>query len=259
MRIEKKDFKIGGIYLIRKVGAGSENIFIDKKDYSRFLLGLEFYNSSDTINLWKLFFCQQKVKKEYNSEANTLIADKIDFFEDFKKSLWEKRIENSKNHKRRKRIVSILGFALLPRSYYLLVLEIEKNGISRFMHKMGGYSSYFNRRHKRKGVLFRSQYECWHIRDKAHAIKVLNALHIRPIEVLIRKESAFSHKDKGIRKEELFDELCKYRYSSFLDYTGRWNFASVTKRGFLLDYLRGKENYKKQAKEYLEERIDMAK
>ncbi len=250
----KVELDVGGIYLIRKVGVGSENIFIDKKDYSRFLLGLEFYNSKDNINLWRFFFCRQKkCKRRKHSVPRT----EEDFFEEFKKNLWEKRLENSKKSQKARKIISLLGFTLLPRSYYLLVLEIEKNGISRFMHKMGGYSSYFNRRHNRKGVLFRSQYECWRIKDKEQAINILNMLHVRPIEKCIREEKFFCNEEKRLRKKELLNKLKEYRYSSFLDYIGRWNFASVTNRGFLLDYLRGKGNYKKYLEKYLEGRINV--
>lgn len=257
MKKTKEKFNVGEIYLIRKVGAGSENIFIDKKDYSRFLLGLEFYNSKDNVNLWRFFFCRQKKCK--NNKNDVLRTKKDDFFEEFKKNLWKKRLENSKKHQKGRKIISLLGFTLLPKSYYLLALEIEKNGISRFMHKMGGYSSYFNRRHNRRGVLFRSQYECWRIKDKARAINILNMLHIRPIERCIREEKIFCSEDKRMRKKELLDKLNKYRYSSFLDYIGGWNFASVTNRGFLLDYLRGKDNYRKYLEKYLEQRINMVK
>lgn len=242
MKQEQEGLVVGGIYLIRKVGAAKENIFIDKKDYSRFLLGLEFYNSRDTINLWKLFFFQEKSKESKTSVHRT--SDGI-FSATLKRNLHKRRMENSKNFKRGMKIVSILGFALLPKSYYLLVLEIEKNGISKFMHKMGGYSSYFNTRHNRRGVLFRSQYERWRIKDKAQAVNVLNYIHTLPVKKLMEKE----------KKKNILDRLNKYRYSSFLDYTGRWNFASVTSRGFLLDYLRGKKNYVEQVDNYLEKKL----
>lgn len=250
MKKKRENMKVGGMYLIRKVGVGNEKIFIDKKDYSRFLLGLEFYNSRENINLWSLLFCHQNQK-------NTSRVKKDDFFRGFKKRLWEKREENRKLYKRGMKIVNILGFVLMARRYYLLILEIEKGGISKFMHKMGGYSSYFNRRHNRTGVLFRSQYEYWRVKNKERAVSVLNALHAIPIERAIKKKEYFSNGEKTIRKKELLDKLNCYRYSSFIDYAGGCNFASVTNRGFLLDYLRGKENYKKQIEEYLERRADM--
>ncbi len=206
MKKIKEEFEVGGIYLIRKVGAASENVFKDKKDYSRFLLGLEFYNSKDAINLWRLFFCQEK-KKNSNVVSDSSRQKEKCFFENFKKQLWEKRVENSKVYKKGRKIVSVLGFVLLPRGYYLIALEIEKNGISKFMHKMGGYSSYFNRRHKRRGVLFRSQYECWRIKDKEQAVNILNTLHVRPIEKHLRREDFFCDGDNRLRKKELLNKL----------------------------------------------------
>jgi len=49
-----RQFEIGNIYHIIKRGVDGREIFLKPQDNSRFILGLEFFNSKNEINLWNL-------------------------------------------------------------------------------------------------------------------------------------------------------------------------------------------------------------
>ncbi len=232
---KRRIFHRGEFYLIRAVGVGREKIFRSNEDRSRFIVALEFYNSQEPVNLWSMFFNdlqedreQQEICLSEGGKCKTSSVKKL------KSKIRERRIEDSRIGG--PKIAGVLGFVLLPRSYYLLLREVEEGGISSFMQKMGGYATYFNRRHCRRGVLFRSKYECVPVKGKREVVDALNYVHTRPVQAWLKK-------NRGASTQQALKKLYSYRYSSFLDYAGKRNFPSVTNRGFLLDYLRGRESY----------------
>lgn len=60
------------------------------------------------------------------------------------------------------------AFCLMGTHYHLL-LETEREQLSRGLHRLNGvYAQLFNRRHSRTGHLFGSRFHAWTIRDEAH-------------------------------------------------------------------------------------------
>ncbi len=238
---------MGEICLVKKVGKGGQKVFIDKKDYFRFVLSLEFYNSQNPVSLWSLFLYKSRNKKMFKEEdiaKHSLGGSSKEkrFKRNLSKRIWQQR----EIHRKGKggRVVSILGFVLLPKGFYLLVKEVERGGLSRFMQKLGGYTYYFNKRHKRKGVLFCHSYECQKIRSKEKALLILHHLHLKPFSRWFKKRENHYIGDNRACKKKLLRKISSYRYSSFCDYIGKRNFPSVTNRGIFLDYLRGTKSYR---------------
>jgi hypothetical protein len=54
MSSKPRQFEVGNIYHIIKRGVDGRKIFLKNQDYSRFILGLEFFNSENPVNLWDL-------------------------------------------------------------------------------------------------------------------------------------------------------------------------------------------------------------
>ena len=54
MTSRPRQFEIENIYHIIKRGVDGRKIFLSNQDYSRFILGLEFFNDENSINLWKI-------------------------------------------------------------------------------------------------------------------------------------------------------------------------------------------------------------
>ncbi len=156
-----------------------------------------------------------------------------------KNAIYKERV----NNKKKKRIVDFLAFTMTPNSYTFLLREIEEGGISLFMQKIGGYAHYFNQRYKREGVLFSSRYKAINI-EKERLKAAFCYIHTKPVDLWNRRDPALS-------EEKTLERLYGYRYSSLLDYLGKYNFPSVTNRGFFLKLFEGREGIKKEISLYL--------
>jgi len=154
--------------------------------------------------------------------------------------------------KPRKLLVKILIFTLMPNHFHLLVQEIKKNGISRFMQKIGiGYTMYFNQKYERSGVLFQGKFKAVMLEDHAHLLYIPHYIHTNPLKIRPQDTKTETVRDPISNSWEFLEN---YRWSSFADYIGKKNFPSVTQREFLLDFWGGEAKYKKAAKEWLKDR-----
>ncbi len=112
----------GEIYHIFNRGSNKREIFLDKWDF------LRFYNTLT------LFNCESPVKSY--------------------------RLAQSVKHTGERRLVSILAYSLLPNHFHLLLEQEIEGGVSEFLKRLvGGYTSYFNERYERSGVLFDGTYK----------------------------------------------------------------------------------------------------
>ena len=150
----------------------------------------------------------------------------------------------------RKLLVEIHAFCLMPNHYHLLLSEKVKGGISLFMRKLnGGYSRYFNNRHKRTGTLFERKYKSILVAGQAHFIHLPYYIHLNPLDLFAPEWREGRLKD---RKKSL-NFLNTYRWSSHLDYWGKENFPSLTSREFLLEIFGGEKGYQKKLSGYLKD------
>ena len=117
---------------------------------------------------------------------------------------------------------------------HLLLRQIKKDGITRFMRKFGaGYGGYFNRKHNRKGHLFQGRFRAIHIKTNNQLQIVFTYIHTNPISLIEPK-----WKEKGIKDfKKVIKFLEGYKWSSYLDYIGIKNFFSITERDFLLEVM----------------------
>ncbi len=57
-------------------------------------------------------------------------------------------------------LVSIISYCLLPNHFHLVLKQESKDGISKFMQKLGtSYTMYFNQKYKRSGSLFQGKFK----------------------------------------------------------------------------------------------------
>ncbi|MCL5011265.1 MAG: transposase [Patescibacteria group bacterium] len=152
-----------------------------------------------------------------------------------------------KERKRRNLFVEILAFCLMPNHIHLLLKQLKDNGISEFMKKLGGYVSYFNLKHKRKGHLFQDKFKEVYIEDEEQLKTAFVYVHTNPASLI---EPGW--KEKGIKDlHKTIDFIENYKWSSYADYIGGKNFPSLTSREFLLEIMGGPERYKKFVDDWL--------
>jgi putative transposase len=220
---ETRQFEIGGIYHCINRGVDKRKIFLKSQDYSRFILGLELFNQKKNIDLWG-YVAREGIKS---------IAYRINA---------ERKIKGEP-------IVELLAFALMPNHFHFVIREITKDGISNFMQKMGGYSSYFNKQNKRTGSLFQSRYKSIPVFDSQIEI-IFNYVHANPVGL---KEKGW--KDGKIQNyKKSITWLKDYKWSSYRDYTGIPTFSCVTNREFFLKVFKGKRGCRRSVERWIKEK-----
>ena len=212
-----------GIYHVYNRSVEKREIFVDDQDRFRFIHDLfEFNDEAPAVN----FYYKRPFIQSYEAKP--------------------RKIEQQK----RKLLVEILAFVVMPNHFHLLLRQIKENGISNFMHKLGtGYAMYFNQKYERAGSLFQGTYKAILVNQEAHFIHLPYYIHFNPLDLKFPE-----WRDREIKNyKQAMKFLENYRWSSFLDYIGKKNFPSVTQREFLNEFFEGPENYKKDAMKWLKE------
>lgn len=174
-------FSINEYYHVYSRGIEKRAIFLDKKDYERFVLLLLTANSDTPVHL-------------SNYQGISLI-----------------------DIPRGEVIVDVIAWCLMPNHFHLLLREKTENGISLFMKKLlTGYSMYFNTKMERKGKLFEGKFQAKHLDYDQYLKYQLAYIHLNPISII---DSGWKNKQlKDTEKAK--DFLNDYKYSSYQDYCG---------------------------------------
>jgi len=128
--MRKIQFVNGSYYHIYNRGVDKRNIFLDARDPKRFFQSMDEFNTLHPIgSIYVNSFRKQKVVEA-----------------------------------RKKNLVSFVCYCLNQNHFHFILQQVNDRGIERFMHKLGsGYTTYFNKRYKRSGVLFQGAYKAKHI------------------------------------------------------------------------------------------------
>lgn len=113
-------------YHVYNRGVDKRPIFKDHKDLERFFQSIKEFNSVEPIgSIFESSFNKAKVKKN--------------------------------------KLIEVICFCLNVNHYHFVLRQLVENGISEFMRRLGGYTWYFNNRHKRSGALFQGRFKSSHI------------------------------------------------------------------------------------------------
>ena len=212
MSIRKTAFVSNEYYHIYNRGNSKQIIFKDKNDYFHFIYLL--YVSNTELN-----FNSRIVPKDFYS---------ID---------------------RRKRLVSIGAYCLMPNHFHILISQTEDGSISKFMQKVTtAYAMYYNGKYKRTGSLFEGKFKSQYAKNERYLKYLFSYIHLNIVK-LIQKD----WKEKGIKnKSKVIDFLENYKYSSYQDYLGINRAENkVLNREEFPDYFSTKEKFQKEIFEWL--------
>jgi len=171
-------------YHLYNRGVDKRTIFLEERDYRRFIVLLYLCNSDQAVNIRNYF-------NKGLSFVELLSVEKG------------------------QSIVDIGAYCLMPNHFHLLVRGKEDDGITKFMKKVStGYSMYFNNKHERSGSLFEGAFKAKHIDNTAYFNWVFSYIHLNPVKLINPhwKESKISDLQKT--KEYINN----YQYSSYSDY-----------------------------------------
>ncbi|MFC1727763.1 transposase [Patescibacteria group bacterium] len=136
--------------------------FINKKDYSRALVTLGYYQFVyPPMKLSR--YLQLSVKRR----KNVLI----------------------RKDRKEKKLVAIIAYCLMPNHYHLLVKQLSDGGISRFMSNLqNSYTRFFNVKNERVGPLFLDQFKAVRIETDEQLVHVSRYIHLNPFSSFIVKK-----------------------------------------------------------------------
>lgn len=234
-----RKFRIGGIYHIINRGTEGRDIFLKNQDYSRFILALEFFNSDKDIDLWRLI----GRPAGGGSDLPHLCGGSDPTLAELSLA---KKLENQRKEIY-KPMVEIMGFALMPNHYHLILREIVLGGISSFMQKLGGYSTYFNKQNSRSGSLFQSRYKCVEVKNDAQLFAIFTYVHTNPVELI--EPMWKQRRVKNFNEAKNFLE--NYRYSSYRDYIGIPTFSNVINKKFFSEFFGGEDGCKRKVEDWI--------
>ncbi|MDD4414495.1 MAG: transposase [Oscillospiraceae bacterium] len=188
---------------------------------------------------------------EFN-DKNDVIAANVRLSYRKSRELEEKSIDltftKNEDKDRRKLIVDILAFCLMPNHYHFILRQKVDGGIVKFMKKIGsGYAAYFNIKNKRVGPLFQGSYKAIHITKQEYFDYLLFYVHFNPLDLTGEEWRGENGKDYS----KFGNHLDEYLWSSHLDYLGKGRFPSVTNRKFYLKLLNDRGGYEYQVKEWI--------
>lgn len=217
MPIKRPQFVNREIYHIIIRGIAGQKTFLEVKDYLRYLFSLHKFNDKKiTI-------------REYSQREAIPVLLRDGF-----------PVLVVKEEKSGESLIEILGFCLMPNHIHLLVRQVADNGISLFFQKMGGYSSYFNKKYQRFGGLFQRPFKAVHIRTEDQLLIAITYIHLNPIDLIEP-----NWKIKGISNPQKVREFLEsYPWSSYPHYLGKVNFSWLIDSDFLKEILKSPEDFR---------------
>lgn len=223
MPTRKITFVEDEIYHICNRSVEGRKIFVDAEDHYRAIHDLYEFNDEESA---ENVYYRMKALKSYETRSHKI------------------------TQKKKKPLVEILAYVLMPNHYHLLLRQLLEGGITNFMHKFGvGFAMYFNQKYSRTGTLFQGPFRAVHVKETAHFIHLPFYIHANPLDLKFPE-----WRDGKIRNPpEAMKYLENYRWSSFPDYIGKHNFPSVISKSFLTDVVGGPKEYRAKTMELLKE------
>src|SRR3989344_5942831 len=145
MALRKQSFVAGEYYHLYNRGTEKRIIFLDEKDYERFL--------------FLMYIC--------NSIKSIILRDVDENFE------------------RGETIVDIGAYCLMPNHFHILAYEKMEGGISQYMRKLlTAYSMYFNKKYKRTGKLYSGVFKSIHANSDRYLKYLYSYIHLNPAKLI---------------------------------------------------------------------------
>jgi len=150
--MRKISFCTNEYYHIYNRGTDKRHIFLEKADYFRFLIGLQGFNGPK--NKADRLICMYHPLIEAKPRPST--------------DVW----------------VGIVCYCLMPNHFHLLLQQLQDDGISKYMHRLGtGYTAYFNLKYKRTGALFQGVFKAKHAATEEYVLHLSRYIHLNPSEI----------------------------------------------------------------------------
>ncbi len=140
--MRKINFQNGNYYHIFNRGVDKRDIFLDDKDFVRFIVSMREFNQIEPVG------------SIYNV-------------------LKQKKTSDVSKRRRMSSLVNFIAYCLNKNYYHFLLLQDVENGVSDFMKRIGdGYIKYFNYKNNRLGSLFQDRFKAVPVKSIHKLIKL---------------------------------------------------------------------------------------
>ena len=164
--MRKVKFAKDHYYHVYNRGVDKRTVFQSKQDYERFLESLVYFNSTITAGGLR----EQKYQNPRNRVSGVLDE----------------------------KIVDVVAYCLNPNHFHLILCQKKEGGISDFMKRVsGGYTKYFNDKHRRSGSLFQGPFKAIHIDSDAYL------MHLAVYVTLNNYVHDYSEKERAMTRSSL--------------------------------------------------------
>ena len=195
----------GEYYHIFNRGMAKQKIFLDKRDWIRFLFLILHFQSPITF---------QNIHRPTKNfvQHSVFNIDK------------EEKLEIIQ-----KRYVELTAFCLMPNHFHLIIKEVEESGVARYMQRvLNSYTKYINTKYKKSGHLFQGPYKAVHVNGNIQLLHLSAYIHKNPREL------------RGWKNKEI-----NYEWSSYQDFVlkNRWDTLIVPQ--IITEQFKNENDYKK--------------
>jgi putative transposase len=205
------------IYHLLNRGVEKRKVFLNQKDYLRFIHNLYDFNSVENAD-----------QSYYRRRQLTDVARPSS-----------------------EELVNVLCWSLLPNHPHIMAMEKFDGGISLFSKKIfGGYTKYFNKQNKRDGVLLQGRSKIILLTEDKHFLYLPFYVHLNPLDLF--QPNWRENGIKDVKKAMQFLE--NYRWSNYRDIIkiGNGEFSkSSNKKLFFEMFNTNEKRYKKDLTEWL--------
>jgi len=195
----------GEHYHIFNRGNNKQNIFLEDRDWLRFLFLVLYFQSPVSF---------ENLSRPVSSFVKHMVFN-ID------NQLIEKIVN--------KRYVELVCFAFIPNHFHLIVYEKEENGISKYMQRiLNAYTKYFNAKYKKTGHLFQGPFKAVRVESNEQLLHLSAYIHRNPREIKDWKN-----------REHL------YSFSSYQDCIQKNRWGDLLRNQVIMEQFFSGEEYKK--------------
>ncbi|MFY9493364.1 MAG: transposase [Minisyncoccia bacterium] len=210
--MRKTVFAPNEYYHVLNRGNNKQTIFFNDADRIRFLLSILLFQSPLVIkNMDRVAkeFVQNPILHSNKEIDDEMIGDIIS-----------------------NRFVELICFTLMPNHFHLLIREIKKGGVAKYMQKIQiSYTKYFNIKNDKVGHHFQGGYKAVHITKNNQLLYLSTYIHRNSREINLWKG-----------RENL------YPWSSLQDYTSINRWGDILKRNIILGQFENPKKYKEFVK-----------
>ena len=201
--MRKFQFIPGSYYHVCNRSNDEKSIFLDEKDYARFLFLILFYQAS--VPFYNL---GRQISYFVRHSMFNISRDAV------KKVITARKVE-------------LNSFAIMPNHFHLLVQEKIEKGISSYLQRIqNGYAKYFNTKYTKRGHLFQGAFRAIPVEADEQLLYLSAYIHRNPREL-----------------EEWENKEVNYSWSSYQDFVRQNRWGELLKPNIILDQFSNSDAY----------------